>query len=91
MSAYEQMRMSSASTRHIVVLTDGLSQPGDFDSLAERIADEGITVSTVAIGKGIDTALLQKIARRAGGAFHATDDFKSPSQHSLSRSPDACQ
>ncbi len=75
-SAYEQMRNISATTRHIVVMTDGLSQPADFDSLMDKIIRDEITVSTVAIGQGIDTTLLQRIARRGGGAFHATSDFK---------------
>lgn len=75
-AAYEQMREVDAATRHIVVMTDGLSQPGDFDTILSAILESGITVSTVSIGQGADTSLLQSIARRGGGAFHATTDFR---------------
>ena len=74
--AYEQMRLVDAAARHIVVMTDGLSQPGDFDTILDLITGDGITVSTVAIGQGADTALLQNISRRGGGTFHATTDFR---------------
>jgi len=75
-AAYAQMRAVDATTRHIVVMTDGLSEPDAFDALLDRITADEITVSAVSIGQGADTRLLQNIARRGGGAFHATTDFR---------------
>lgn len=75
-AAYRQLRAVDATTRHIVVMTDGLSEPGAFDALLDRITADDITVSAVSIGQGADTRLLQDIARRGGGAFHATTDFR---------------
>jgi len=71
-----QLRSVASSARHMVVMTDGLSQPGDFDGLLDQIVAEGITVSTVAIGEGADGTALQRIAARGDGAFHATRDFQ---------------
>lgn len=73
--AFQQMSQSDAMARHIVLMTDGLSQPGDFDGILDRITAEGITVSTVAIGDGADVVRLENMARAAGGAFHETRDF----------------
>lgn len=73
--AYEQMQAVDAMTRHIVLMSDGLSQPGEFDEILDRITSDEITVSTVSIGSGADSVRLELMARAAGGAFHETRDF----------------
>ncbi len=63
-----------ADLKHIIVLTDGLSHPGDFQRLAERISAAGITVSTVAIGDEAAPELLKDIAKTGNGHYyHCTD------------------
>lgn len=75
--AYEQLsRVDKEMTRHIVVMTDGLSQPGDFEGILENITEAGITLSTAAIGHGADVRLLENLARWGGGAAHVTEDFQ---------------
>ncbi|MEX2542105.1 MAG: VWA domain-containing protein [Trueperaceae bacterium] len=74
--ALEQMRGVDASTRHVVLMTDGLSQQGQFTAVMEGFEAAETTVSSVAIGSGADTALLQQIARAGGGTFHSTTDFR---------------
>lgn len=63
-------------TRHVVLMTDGLSQPGEFEPLLDRFSSEGITVSTAAIGRGADATLLRNIARWGSGSAHVTEDFE---------------
>lgn len=63
---------ANTNLRHIIVLTDGHSVPGDFDGLAQRCADAGISITTVAVGRGADEALLARIAQRSGGRFYVT-------------------
>ncbi len=75
-SAYRQLAPVDSVARHIVVMSDGMSQPGDFDTILDSITGADITVSTVAIGQGSDIKLLQGIAKRGGGAFHATADVE---------------
>lgn len=65
-----------ASARHIVLMTDGLTQAGDFATLLEEAEEARVTISTVAIGAGADSLRMEQIARLAGGTFHATRDFK---------------
>ena len=61
---------SFADLKHIIVLTDGISYPGDFDALARGVAASGITISTVAIGERAAEPLLRTIAELGGGSFH---------------------
>lgn len=72
--ALEQLRGAEAAIRHVIVMTDGLSQPGDFDGILAELRAIDATVSTVAIGSGLDTDLLETIARLGNGAFHEAED-----------------
>jgi hypothetical protein len=74
--ALHQLQGVDAIAKHIVVMSDGLTQPGDFPGILKAISDQGISVSTVAIGDGADPVRLEEIARIGKGAFHATQDFK---------------
>jgi uncharacterized protein YegL len=65
-----------AATRHVVLMTDGLSQPGDFAGIATAIAGAQTTISTVAIGQGSDVERIREIAHIGGGMAHVTSDFR---------------
>lgn len=75
--AYLALNEAYAELKHMIVLTDGLSQPGDFDDLAEQIAASGITVSTVGVGEEAAPELLQRIASIGGGRYY---DCKDPAR-----------
>ncbi|HEY1171232.1 MAG TPA: VWA domain-containing protein [Verrucomicrobiae bacterium] len=68
--AYEMLHETRASLKHVIVLTDGESQPGDFEGITKKMAAEKMTVSTVAAGEYIDGALLQSIANAGKGRFY---------------------
>jgi Mg-chelatase subunit ChlD/uncharacterized membrane protein len=74
--ALHQFTGVDAAAKHIVVMSDGLTQPGDFPGILKTISDQGISVSAVSIGEGADPAQLREIARLGKGTFHATQDFK---------------
>jgi uncharacterized protein YegL len=74
--ALHQLEGVDAMAKHIVVMSDGLSQPGDFPGILKAISEQGISVSSVAIGEGADGTRLEEIARIGKGAFHSTQDFK---------------
>jgi len=74
--ALHQLDGVDAMAKHIVVMSDGLTQPGDFPGILKAISAQGISVSTVSIGEGADGAILADIARMGKGAFHSTQDFK---------------
>jgi uncharacterized membrane protein len=72
--AHEALGGVSATFKHCIVLTDGVSQPGDFQGITGQMANEQITVSTVAVGQDIDAELLQSIARWGKGRYYQTTD-----------------
>ena len=51
--ALKQFEGVDAMAKHIVVMSDGLSQPGDFPGILKAITEQNISVSSVAIGASI--------------------------------------
>lgn len=74
--SFEILNSTSAKLKHVIMLTDGISNSGDFERLAQQMASARMTVSTVAIGGdgSTDTELLQSIARLGKGRYHLAED-----------------
>lgn len=72
--AYKSLKDSKTKIKHIILLTDGQAENTGYDPLIEKLKQEKITVSTVAVGKDSDTKLLQGIAKKAGGRYYYTDE-----------------
>jgi len=72
--AYEMLSATPARLKHVIILTDGISSPGDFAGLAATMQSARITVSTVAIGSGAHTELLEEIAKTGQGRYYVTED-----------------
>ncbi|MEE8452958.1 MAG: VWA domain-containing protein [Thermoguttaceae bacterium] len=72
--AYLALNEAYAPLKHMIVLTDGVSHPGDFERLARDVAESGITISTVAIGGEAAAILLERIAEIGGGHFYFCND-----------------
>jgi uncharacterized membrane protein len=72
--AFEILQSTPAKLKHVIILTDGVSNPGDFVGLAQQMASAKITVSTVAMG-GADTNLLEEIAREGRGRYYLAEDI----------------
>ncbi len=70
----EMLETASAKVKHMIVLSDGQSMPGDFHGLASEMADQSMTVSTVALGDGSDRALMKAIADIGRGRYYETMD-----------------
>lgn len=67
--AYNALLGATAKLKHVIVLTDGISSPGDFEGIAQSMASSRITCSTVAVGEGCDGKLLEEIARIGQGRY----------------------
>lgn len=72
--ALRQLSGSSAKLKHVILLTDGQSEPGPYHELTAQMTQSAITVSTVAMGQGADSALLSQIAEWGNGRFYEADD-----------------
>ena len=75
--AYSALVGASAKLKHVILLTDGHSEPGDFDGIASDMVGARITLSSVAVGDGADTELLQKLAETGSGRFYVCEDANS--------------
>ena len=77
--AYEMLSEASAKLKHCIILTDGVSSPGDFEGLSQTMVSAKMTVSTVGAGDGADIDLLEEIARVGKGRhYHTTDPSQVP-------------
>ncbi|HYM69443.1 MAG TPA: VWA domain-containing protein [bacterium] len=69
------LETSPAKVRHVIVMSDGLTDPGDFHTLASAMARKKITISTVAIGQDADLPFMRNLARWAGGRSYVAKDL----------------
>jgi len=70
----EAMRSVPAKIKHVVLLTDGQSQPGQFNELINKMVGGQVTVSTVGVGTDADQNILQQMAEWGHGRFYFTDN-----------------
>jgi hypothetical protein len=63
-----------ATYKHIVLLTDGISEEGDSIALAKEAATQSITISTVGLGQDVNRAYLEKIAAFSKGKSYFLND-----------------
>lgn len=75
--AYRSLLGSEAQLKHIIVLSDGESEPGDFAGIANSIRDAGITLSSVAVGENAAFALMRMLAHAGGGRYYETNNPES--------------
>lgn len=72
--AYEVLKGAVAKLKHMIILTDGISAPGDFEGIAQAMAADRITVSTVAMGSDAAQDILEEIARIGNGRYYVAED-----------------
>lgn len=71
--ALDGVTKCDVSVRHVILLTDGQGESTDYDRLTASYVDKGVTLSTVAVGDGSDTRLLEQIASECGGRYYYSD------------------
>jgi len=72
-TAFRMLEVVSAKIKHVIILSDGQSQPADHQGLVSEMANAGITVSTVALGNA-DRVLLSSLAEIGKGRYYETTD-----------------
>ena len=68
----QEVLKSQSPNRHIILLTDGISQPHNYTALLQDLKRDHIAVATVALGTDVDAALLKNISDSTGGNFYET-------------------
>ena len=72
----KEIERSKAKDRHVILLTDGISEPGTYKQLVPALKKGKISVATVALGAEADFRLLKEIAADTGGNYYATEDAR---------------
>lgn len=73
-AAYNDLTVTEARKKHVILLTDGKAPTNGIRDLATAMLAEGITVTTVGLGGDVDENLLKMIADVGGGRFHAAPE-----------------
>ena len=77
--AFYAMQNVQTRYKHVLVLTDGGVESGDFESLMRRMAAKGINVSTVLVGGNAHSEFLVNLANWGKGHFYsASSRFSIP-------------
>lgn len=71
---YRKISTATATYRHVVLLTDGISEEGDSLNLARDAVSKKVTISTVGLGQDVNRAYLEKIATSAKGRSYFLTD-----------------
>ncbi|EYF08980.1 VWA domain-containing protein [Chondromyces apiculatus] len=73
-AAYQDMTVTQARKKHVILLTDGKAPSGGIRDVVSAMAAESITVTTVGLGSDVDDQLLKMMADVSGGRYHAVAD-----------------
>ena len=60
--------------RHVILVTDGRGEGGDFAGAAGRLKADRITLSSIAVGEDADLPLLRELASVGGGRMEIARD-----------------
>jgi uncharacterized membrane protein len=72
--AYQKILPQTAVYKHIVLLTDGISEEGDSMQLTKEALANHVTISTVGLGQDVNRAFLEKVASSADGKAYFLND-----------------
>lgn len=74
--AYLALRDAEARAKHVILLSDGRSYPGEYEALVQRMVAARITLSTVAVGPSADPDLLRNLAQWGKGRDYTVADAR---------------
>ena len=66
-----------SAVKHIILLSDGKSIPGDFKEITDKLVEKKVTLTTVALGEQVDKELMQNLAEWGKGKYYYTDKVNS--------------
>jgi Mg-chelatase subunit ChlD len=73
-AAYEALRGVEAQVKHVIVLSDGQTDPGDFERWVRRMRADRITLSAVSVGRDADVDFMRALSRWGGGRHYVARD-----------------
>jgi len=83
-AAGEELVKLPFKNKHIIAITDGQTEGGDFYGISQWLNKNKITISTIGIGEDANYSLLRNIAQWGNGRYYHTWDLRSLPQLLLS-------
>lgn len=68
--AFSALNGSRAALKHVLLLTDGQSQGGDFEGIVRSMAARRITLTAVGVGSDAAGPLLRRLAKLGKGRYY---------------------
>ncbi len=77
-AAYRLLRNEASQARHVIVMSDGITQVADYRGLLNQMRADRITVSSVCVASDLtfDWTLMHNLAVWGGGRFYPALSFK---------------
>jgi uncharacterized protein YegL len=72
--AYRKILATKSTYKHIVLLTDGISEEADSLSMAKDALLHQVSISTIGLGQDVNKSYLEKIADASGGHGYFLDN-----------------
>ncbi len=66
---------ADAKMKHVIFLTDGEAGDNGYDLLVQNMAQNGITLTTVAVGSGANVKVLGRLAEIGNGRAYTAGEF----------------
>lgn len=74
-AAVEALRATDAAVRHVVLISDGMTSPGDYEALiGGAYRDHHVTLTAVATGADADAGAMRDFAKWGGGSYYLVVD-----------------
>ncbi|MEN2984059.1 MAG: VWA domain-containing protein [Dictyoglomaceae bacterium] len=83
-AAGEELIKLPFKNKHIIAITDGQTEGGDFYGITKWLSKNKITISTIGIGEDANYSLLRDIAQWGNGRYYHTWDLRTLPQLLLS-------
>ena len=74
--AHARLLEVESKVKHVILLSDGKTYPDAYERLLRQMAEDGVSVSTVAVGEEADRELLESIAGWGGGRNYFIADAR---------------
>lgn len=73
-AAYDKVKKSNGELKHIVLLSDGEDgfPYSQYQDILDAMKQENITLSTVALGEGANSRLMENLAETGGGRYYTS-------------------
>ncbi len=78
--AYRLIKPQQTVYKHVLLLTDGISEEGDSIALAREAAMNAITISTIGLGQDVNRSYLERVANSAEGKSYFLLDISALEQ-----------